>query len=766
MVLVGLVAATLLAGYALLRGSLPQLDGRRPLHGLAAAVRVQRDALGVPRISGANRIDLARASGFLHAQERYFQMDLLRRRAAGELAALVGTAAVSVDRSTRVHGFRRLAGEVVNQLDARQRQLLEAYVQGVNAGLAALAASPWEYQLLRVTPRPWRAEDSILCIYAMWLDLQDEDARYDRSLEALRDSSGESAVALLAGLGAASDAPLDGSLVPPLTATVLRRPPSLAAAAAGLGPIMADRPGSNSLAVAGAHTASGAAMLANDMHLGLRMPNVWYRASLEWPADNGSMQRVVGAMLPGTPAMVVGSNGHVAWGFTNSYIDTVDAVVLELRDARHYRVPGGWREIGERVELIEMKGAPTERLIVRTTQWGPLITAASAPRQIAVWWNAHHAVAANYNLLDLETADTVDAAIDIGHRAGMPNQNMLIADSTGRIAWTLTGAVPRRRASTGRLPHSWAGGEVGWDGWLAPKQVPVIADPAAGLLWTANNRIVGDEALALLGDGGYDSPLRARSIRDELRVLVQSKPQLREADLLGVQLSDRAAHLDRWRDLLLQVLDEQAVSQRPARAMLRELARTWNGRASTDSVGYRVIRSFRDQATGRVLAPYLMAARARMSDVDFGQLRVEDAVWQIVAQDPAPLLVSVDAVLQAAGGNEAGLKAYTWGQHNTLRMRHPLSVALPGWLGGWLDMTAQSLPGDREMARVQGPDFGASQRMVVSPGHEEQGIFHMPGGQSGHPLSPYYGAGHDAWVQGSASPLLPGSARYTLELTP
>jgi penicillin G amidase len=180
--------------------SLPRLDGASRLPGLAAPVAVSRDGLGVPTVAASSRIDAARATGWLHAQDRFFQMDLMRRRGAGELAELFGRAALPLDRASRMHGFRRLAREVMARASPVQRAALEAYAQGVNAGLAALGSKPWEYVVLRAEPRPWLAEDSALITYAMTLDLQDGTGRYGRSLAAIRDELGPACLAFFAPL--------------------------------------------------------------------------------------------------------------------------------------------------------------------------------------------------------------------------------------------------------------------------------------------------------------------------------------------------------------------------------------------------------------------------------------------------------------------------------------------------------------------------------------------------------------------------------------
>ena len=344
-VLGGLAALALLAAAAAwlaLRASLPTIEGEAPLAGLSAPASIERDAAGVPVIRGATRADVARATGYAHAQDRLFQMDLLRRTGAGELAALLGPGLVDADRAIRPHQFRARARAELAAADAGQRRLLEAYAEGVNAGIAALGARPFEYFLLGQTPAPWRAEDSILVVHAMWIDLQGLDAADEQQRGRLAAVLPESAYRLLVEPDPAGEAPLDGSILPrmplpPPEAYDLRNfdradfdaldAPEAARRQAALDAVDgAGRRGSNNWAVAGSRARGGGALLANDMHLGLRVPNTWYRLRLAVERDGVD---VTGVSLPGTPAVVAGSNGHVAWGFTNSYGDFQDLVQLE-----------------------------------------------------------------------------------------------------------------------------------------------------------------------------------------------------------------------------------------------------------------------------------------------------------------------------------------------------------------------------------------------------------------------------------------------------
>ena len=795
--LLGLPTSAAIGLYLLLNGSLPILDGTATLSGLSAPVAIERDALGVPVIRGANRLDVARATGFVHAQERFFQMDLTRRRAAGELAELFGAAALGMDRTHRLHRFRHRAQYILIALPAAEQALIVAYAEGVNAGLAALSTAPFEYGLLRTTPQPWRPEDTLLVVYAMYLDLQDRQWPHESARGLLHDRLPPALAEFLDPVGTEWDAPLQGepwatpSLPGPEVfnmAVPAWQTAFVHAASSPPTPLppgerdvffdsdAVDPPrGSNNWAVAGRLTAHGGAMLANDMHLMLRVPNVWYRATFVYPDADGRERRISGVTLPGTPAMVAGSNGHLAWGYTNSEGDWADLVLLEPGDKGvTYQTPEGPRAFQTHRETITVKDAPAETLDIPETVWGPVLDRDHQGRWRALRWVAHDPQAVNLGLLALEEAETLETALDIAHRAGMPAQNLLLASADGRIAWTLTGPLPRRFGHNGRLPSSWTDGQRGWKGWLEPAEYPQIVDPPGGQLWTANGRVVDGAWLEMIGDGGYTLGARTRQIRDGLLV----REQFAEADFLALQLDDRALFLDRWRTLLLATLTPERLREVPRREELRNFVMDWGGRAAPDSVGYRAVRAFRLAVRERAFAPLIAPCQQADPQFDYGAFRQhEGPLWQLVSQQPPHLLDpryadwpallqdAADATLAELIADGRPLATKTWGDAQPIRIQHPFSRLLP-WLSGWLDMPTQSLPGDLYMPRVQTPTNGASERLVVAPGREATAILHAPGGQSGHPLSPYYRAGHDAWTAGRPTPLEPGSLQHRLTLQP
>ncbi|OAX87788.1 penicillin acylase [Xanthomonas nasturtii] len=794
-----LAVAASLSLYLLLRGSLPQLEGAGTLTGLAAPVGVQRDGLGVVTIDAANQLDAMRALGYVHAQERYFEMDLMRRAPAGELSELFGAKAVDLDKRNRVHRLRARVHASLDIAAGSQRAALQAYTDGVNAGLAALRVRPWPYLLLRQTPRAWTLDDSILTGLAMYADLQDSDNQTELAAARIRAVVPPALAALLDHQGSSWDAPLFGppqgdAQLPDAASLDLRRLPRPPATPHAETPT----PGSNNFAVDGSLTADGRAIVADDMHLGLRAPNIWFRARLRYADSNAPDGKVdvTGFTLPGLPAVVVGSNGHVAWAFTNSYIDTADFARIPAP------TPGHPQALTTHVQTIRVAGQAPVRFEVREAAWGPVLHTNADGSLLALRWAAQLPGAIRLDFAQMSTAGDLQAAFAVADRSGIPAQNLLLADRNGRIAWRLIGARPARNAGCGpsgiaelaapesastatatgtaNVPAdaaatpSMPSGCVPWS--LRSDAAPALIDPPSHRLWTANSRIVDAQQLATLGNAGYDLGARAQQIRDALF----ARQRFNERDLLAIQLDDRAVLLTRWWQLLRSVVEH---SKDPALQQIASATRDWEGHASTQSASYRIVREFRSKTIDAVEAGLLAPAEAALGE-DFlppRRAQLEGIVWPLLQQRPAHLLPpafasweqllsdaarSAQTAVIAQDEQNEPLGQHTWGQRNTLAICHPIARALPAFAKRWLCMPPDQLPGDRDMPRVQGPAFGASERMVISPGHEQDGIVHMPGGQSGHPLSPFWGAGHDDWVHGRPTPFLPTATRYTLQLRP
>jgi penicillin amidase len=773
-----LLFAAIAAVFVLLWGSLAQLEGQAFVS-VEKTVTVERDALGTATLMASNRRDLAYALGYVHAQERYFQMDLLRRSAAGELAEVFGEIALPLDRRHRVHRFRARATAALAELPAEQRALLDTYRDGVNVGLANLHVRPWEYLLLRNSPRAWSSEDTALVIYAMFFDLNgDGTNKRELNLARLKARVPEPLFRFLVQSGSEWDAPLRGDAMPAIAVpgadvfdlaqvTLPADYPRFATLAPedlGL------RPGSNNFAVGGALTGNGAALVADDMHLGLRVPNIWFRARLRFgdPADPARLIDLNGLTLPGTPALLAGSNGHIAWGFTNSYGDWLDWVRVELdpADPTRYRTPEGFEKIVRHAEIISVSGKPQETLLVDETRWGPILAHDVDGVPLALAWTAHRPRVLNLNLLQLELTKTAEEALALAPTIGMPVQNFVVGDSAGHIGWTLTGnAMPRRSGYDPSLPSDWSKPGIGWQGWLAPEEFPHLLDPPDARLWSANARTVDGDWLALQGDGGYDLGARQQQIRDGLRARERFAP----SDLLAIQLDDRAVFLQRWQQLLAATL---AANASPDLDELRRRATQWSGHAAIDAADYALVREFRQNAIKATLAPFAALARERNEDFEMPSAQAYEApVWALLQQRPAHLLDRKfkswdELLLDAARAAQKDVANATWGERNPARVAHPLSRALPGFLAKFLDMPAVPLAGDHNMPRVQRLDFGASERFAIAPGHETDSYLNMPGGQSSHPLSPFHGAGHDDWAAGRPTPLLPGVMIHRFRLEP
>lgn len=770
------------------RASLPLLNGEAAVTSLSAPVRVDRDALGVPTIVGDSREDVARALGFLHAQDRFFQMDLQRRQPAGELSALVGPRALVVDEEARIHRLRDVAHRAFERTEPAYRSVLEAYADGVNAGLGALGAAPPEYLVLRTTPESWRPEDSILTVLAMFNTLQGRQVLFEQTMGAMRDALPEPMFRFLSANGSEWDTPVIGSAMvrPPVPGPDvfdLRRVMATLRWRSGQDERQTDQRtrdqeaaeiiGSNNWAVDGAHTASGVALVANDMHLSIGVPIIWYRASLAFPGADGAPRKITGVTLPGLPNMVVGSNGHVAWGFTNSGGDWSDLVRIDPdpRDPAKYLTPEGPKAFDVFQETIAAKGAAAKTLAVRWTMWGPIVWKDARGREYAQRWVAHDAALLASDITQPERARSVDELLAIAG-LGIPNQNVTMGDDTGRIAWVIGGAIPKRAGHDGLTPESWADGSRRWDGYLSPTDFPRIVDPPNGRIWTANAPVVDGAMLATIGEGGYADGIRARLIRDRLLTLDQATPQ----DMLAIQLEDKALYLERWRTLLLKTLANEAAGPRAEFKQLVET--TWTGRASPGSVAYRLVRQFRTTFVRDVMTTLTAPATAIDPTFDYTRsLRGEGPVWQLVTARPAHLLspdyqswdgwmlAAVDRAIRDLTVGGQRLADRTWGEANRGQIVHPLASAIP-LFGRYLNMPGDPLPGDVYTPRAQAPRTGPSQRMVVSPGREHEGILHIPTGQSGHPLSPHYGDQYRAWLNGEASPFLPGPAVSSLMLTP
>jgi penicillin amidase len=756
--------------------SLPTGETERVLAGLDERAVVEFDRLGIPRVQAANREDAMRVLGYLHARDRLFQIDLMRRKSAGRLAEIFGAKALAYDRAQRALALERTATAIVAGLPESQRRTLDAYVAGVNARLSEANALAPEILALGYRPEPWRAEDSLLVGLALFQTLNGQE-QDERMLTVMERTLPAEVVAFLTPDVDAYTTVLTGGResrrperpVPARTlAELLDRGKRMqVGASVDPEPLMA---GSNHWAVGGAHTRDGRAVIANDMHLDLGVPNVWYRAELHYGETMLS-----GITLPGLPLLVVGSNGRIAWGFTNVDGDVLDLVrlVLHPTEKNRYLTPEGWETLELWAETIRVRGAPAETVTVRLSRWGPVSPKPLLGEPVAIRWTALDPGAVDLGLLEMDTARDLDTAMRILNRAGVPPQNVVLADAEGRIAWTYAGRFPLRFGFDGSVSRSWAEGNVGWQGFIPPERLPRVVDPPEGFLVTANNRTLGRDYPFVIGHN-YSHSYRAYRIAERLRDM----HEVTERDLFELQLDTRSAFFEFYRALVLELTAANGLD--PELLDARRAAAAWDGRMEADSRGIALLVQFRRDLAQAVFARIL--APCREADADFVY------AWR-EQETPLRALISArlpETVPDAGGSWEtylrevlrssirqlrqefdlASLVDLPWGRINRVEVRHPLSQAVP-ILAAWLDMPSLGSPGCRGYCvRVLSGTHGASERLVVSPGRHGDGILHMPGGQSGHPFSPHYRDQHRDWAEGRPLPFAPGPAVTTLRLLP
>jgi penicillin G amidase len=769
--------------WALVAASLPPRSGELDLPGLRAQARIRFDDIGVPTIEAGSREDAFLALGYVTAGERLFQMDFLRRKVGGRLAEVFGEPALDNDREQRVLGLGRVAEAVLARLPEAERAVLSAYAAGVNAAIDGSTVLPFEFLLAGYRPEPWTPADSLRAILGM-VQLLTYTEGSERMLSVMQAALPPEVVAFLTPDTDRYTEPLLGGVrshrpptgIPAQALAALRVAPPRNGSA---GLVRADPVpiGSNSWALAGRRTHDGRALLANDMHLPLAVPVIWYRAALRYAGH-----RLTGLTLPGIPGVVAGSNGQIAWGFTNINADVLDLVHLDLdpEDPNRYRTPAGWQSFSTASERITVKGGAEVVLEVKRSLWGPVLERPLLGAPVALRWTALEPEGTNLALLDMDRAMNLEDAARVMNRAGGPPQNALLADGGGRIGWTYTGRFPRRRGLDGATAIAWADGSRGWDGLIPEGALPRVFDPRQGLLVTANDRMLGADYPYPIGHD-YAHGYRGHHIRTRLSGLWAAA----EPDMLALQLDTRAAFYDFYRDLALGVLREIDASRDwPDASAVRRALERWDGRAGARSLGFALLLEFRRRLTNEVFAPFLGACRALDPDFSYTWHKLDVPLRKLLAARlpetlPDPVrypdwqgflleVLKESAASLREGHPEVPLDRLSWGEVSRSQIIHPFSAGMP-WLAAFLDMPREPLPGCPQCVRVvyeRRVLHGASERMVLSPGHEADAILHLPGGQSGHPLSPHYRDQYRDWLEGRALPLAGKPVEGVLILKP
>jgi penicillin amidase len=588
--LLSIAALALAAFLVLVASTFPRESGSVEVAGVSAPMRIETDPHGVPTIRGVTETDVLFGLGYVHARDRLWQMEYQRRIGAGRLAEILGPGVVDTDRFLRTIGFRRAAESAWKSLSAPAQRKVEAYVRGVNAFLATSSARPVEFRILRCAPAPFDPVDALVWAKLMAWDLGG-NARDEIRRTRFAAAVGEKRVAEL--LPPVPETPTileDGEWTPgPLRAvsrfpfSVSRLPAPLLArldrsfALAGARDPDDSGLGSNSWVLSGSRTTTGKPILANDPHLGLRAPSVWYLARLSAPGYS-----VAGATLPGLPGVVIGRNDRIAWALTSLEPDVEDLFVEEVdpADETRYRWKGEWRRFETRRETIRVRGGPDVSFLVRASVHGPIVSdagglegASSVGRAVAFRWTALDGVDRTAEAIDgIDRAknwpDFV-AAVRLFHA---PAQNFLYADVDGHIGYSASGAIPIRPRADGLRPAS-GSGEDDWSGYVPFEALPRVFDPPRGFVVAANNRVASERyPYAISRD--WPEPYRARRITE--RILAKEK--LGVSDVRSIQLDRVSLQAG---DLLPVLLDTSPADAASRDALARLTA--WKGEFSPDS---------------------------------------------------------------------------------------------------------------------------------------------------------------------------------------
>lgn len=772
------LVAAILVGVAWLRLAQPQRDGEILLQGFSAPVRVTFDEHAVPTIRGNSQADVSRALGFVTAGDRLFQMDLIRRKAAGRLSEVFGAAALPHDTAQRHLGLERAAVNIVRQLPLWQRTQLKAYAAGVNLYLRHSRFLPFEFTLLGYQPEPWSESDSLLVALSMFqmLSFTDGEERMMTVMkqtlpDVVRNFLTPDTDAYTRTLAGGEVAPRPVIPVPAQELNRLRAQSRALPAVVRLQP-QAPPAGSNHWVVGPSRTRDGRPILANDMHLPLSVPNIWYRAAMQY----GDVS-VDGVTLPGLPLLVAGSNQWLAWGFTNLMADVLDLVRLEVNPANpdQYRGTDGWKQFQVLRSTVRVKDQDLVELQIRNTEWGPVLQKPLDGTPVALKWTALDPAAVDLELMYLHAARSVESAIARISAAGGPPMNVVFADSGGNIGWAIIGRIPRRQGFDGSISRFWGRDSLGWSGYIPAAELPVIVNPQQGFIVTANNRTLGAEYPYRLGHN-YAFGYRAHRIRERL----SAAGPLTQKEMYRLQLDTRSEFYEFYRRLALQVIDAESGDDADAQEVRREIE-AWDGHARSASRGLSLLVEFRNLLSREVFAPFLKTCYQLDPEFEYSWFKKDTPLRQLVSSKiPETLPDPVhfrgwnqylrSRLMQSAKNlktryDSGTLRALTWGKINRAELAHPLARGLPQ-LAGLLNMEAVEMGGCGHCVRVIQREFGASERFVVSPGDSGSGIFNMPGGQSGRPFSRYYSDQQSSWVRGIARPFHSARVESSLLIRP
>ncbi len=753
---------------SLLRQGLPKLSGELAVSGLTAQVTITRDAEGVPHIEAQNKLDLFFAQGYVHAQDRLFQMDLSRRQASGRLSEVLGEMAVETDKAFRTLGLRRAAEASWPTYSPEGAELLEAYAAGVNAYIAQNEKnlSP-EFLLVGYKPEPWTPVDSLTIGKYMAHDLGGhwESQAFRQYL--LENFSEDEARELFPD----NTYPTGAPLIIPDSASIADRFISVADAKPD------EWNGSNNWVLSGSKTDTGKPMLANDPHLSIASPSIWYQMHLKAEDMN-----VSGVIFAGAPGIIIGHNDSIAWGVTNTGPDVQDLFIERLNpdNPKQYLYKGEWLDAEIVQEPILVKGGHVEPFEVMVTRHGPIIS------ELAKAKEEHTAYALQWTALqpsrELEGMFALDVATDWNSfekallKFEAPTQNFVFACQDGTIAYKANGKIPiRANGGTGLLPVPGWDGEHEWIGYIPFDELPRVVNPPAGYVATANHKVIGDDYPYHISHD-WASPYRQQRI---VQVL-ESKEKLSADDLRTLQGDVLDLHAEEMLPIFEQALSSAELTDRQQKAL--ESLRGWD-RQFTAEQGAPLIFALWYDHIGDVIFEDRISEEAsklfqgRGYTVD-GLLRNEasgkPSKW-IAAKGgmQAVLTTALDRALdQIESAQGKNMSKWSWGAFHQVSFKHPLSsqailAQLFNREGG------KPSPGTNTTVRAASwnksglNNHGASWRYVRDFSQPDYAWQIVAPGQSGHPLSPYYHKQFDRWIEGEQyQTFVTGYSGKTLTLKP
>jgi penicillin amidase len=780
-IVVIILAAVIAYGYYVAHSALPQLDGRLQVSGLSSPVTVTRDAHGVPTIEAATLQDVFFAQGYVTAQDRLWQMDILRRFASGELSEILGEETVKLDREQRVLGLRAAARKSLEIAQPRDREFFAAYARGVNSFIATHGNRlPIEFRILHYAPKQWQAEDSIVIANQMVKDLNyhyfdDTLARekilaklgpeltadlyvnkswHDRPPTVMREDMSEPEDKDKKEGDSDDDDDDDDA---PDNAVTQRSAPQVPAQALPEG-LPVD--GSNDWVISGAHTVTGKPLLCDDMHLGHQMPNLWYEAHLRAGALD-----VAGVTLPGMPYVIVGHNQKIAWGFTNVGPAVTDVYIENFNPQGAYQTPKAWLQPERRTELIHVKGKADVNLDVTTTRHGPVITELipGETRALALRWTLYDGL--HIPFFDVNSAQNWQEFRHAFSMLDAPGQNVVYADVDGNIGYQTTGKIPIRAAGDGSLPVSGADDTHEWTSYIPFDKLPSIYNPPSGVIGTANGRITPDDYPHSVSME-WEAPWRTARIYHVL----ESGRQFSPADMLALQTDIQSEHDLFVAERLVYAIDHSAKpSARVKQAA--ELMRGWDGRMSAASAAPTIAENSIRELRRLLLEPKLGSATSDGTALSWKtyswQMR---SVWleNILLHRPKRWLPdkyssydellagAVDAAVNGADVPK-DLASWRWGAFNALEIQHPVLGKIPG-IKAWSGPGVQEQSGSGYTVKAVTRHHGPSERFTANMADLDQSTLNIVTGQGGNFLSPYYMDQWKAWYLGTTF-TLPYSAK-------